>query len=174
LGYLILFHSDLIEYLKLHVSVCKDCAVSWRLHLLYFACCFFAVGSVVYAWRCPEVIKLYAVARDYFETEKAYYCGNLRYLFHLFERDGLDPADPSDLRTLALQRFNLHQDRTHELAGLMAQFYFSENRKEFASRMTVAIAYGAGFFFLAIPTVWTFGQVLFRFTASLLGPLINT
>lgn len=167
LGYLILFNFKVIEFLKLHASACQDCAVPWRLHLFYFACCCFAFGSVVYAWRCPLVIKKYGVANDYFETEKNYFRGNLRYLFHQFEQEGLDPFDPTDLRSLALQRFNLHPDRTHELVGLMGQFYFVENRKEFASRMTVAIAYGLGFLFLAIPTAWTFGQVLYRFVALL-------
>jgi hypothetical protein len=117
LGYLILFHSDLIDYLKLHGSVCKDCTVSWRLHLFYFSSCCFAFGSVVYALRCPQVIKKYGVARDYFETEKTYFCGNLRYLFHQFDQDGIEPADPSDLRSLALQRHNLAADRAHELGG---------------------------------------------------------
>jgi hypothetical protein len=168
LGYLILFNSEVIKFLNLHGSVCQDCTVPWRLHLFYFACCCFASGSVLYAWRCPLVIKKYGVANDYFETEKTYFCGNLRYLFHQFEQDGLDPADPTDLRSLALQRFNLHADRVHELVGLMGQYYFVENRKEFASRMTVAIAYGLGFFFLAIPTVWTFVQVFYLFIASLL------
>ncbi|MGE9007164.1 hypothetical protein ACO2JO_01175 [Leptospira interrogans] len=164
LGYLILFHSDLIEYLKLHGSVCKDCTVSWRLHLFYFSSCCFAFGSVAYAWRCPQVIKKYGVANDYFETEKTYLRGNLHYLFHQCDRDGIDPADPTDLRSLALQRFNLPESRVHELPGIMGQFYFNENRKDFAGRMTVAIAYGVGFFLLAIPTIWTFLEVLFRFS----------
>jgi hypothetical protein len=119
--------------------------------------------------RCPQVIKKYGVARDYFETEKTYFCGNLRYLFHQFDQDGIEPADPSDLRSLALQRHNLAADRAHELVGLMGQFYFNENRKYFASRMTVSIAYGLGFLLLAIPTLWTFFQVLLRFAGLSAG-----
>src|SRR5882757_6779840 len=120
--------------------------VPWRLHLFYSSCCCFAFGSVLYVWRCPLVIKKYGVANDYFETEKTHFCGNLRYLFHLFDQDELDPADPTNLRTLARDRLNnLHPDRVHELVGLVGQHYFVENRKEFVSRMTVAIAYGLGF-----------------------------
>jgi hypothetical protein len=47
LSYLILFQDDIIRYLRLHSSFCENCEVSWRLHLFYFGCCFFAVGSLL-------------------------------------------------------------------------------------------------------------------------------
>jgi len=165
LGYLILFHSDLINYLQFHSSFCKDCTVSWRLHFLYFACCSFAVGSILYAWRCPEVIKSYQTARDFFESEHVYFCHpqNISYLFELFAREGAEPSDPFNLLALANDSKGLGKEQASMLSGLMGQHYFVQNRRRFWSRIAVATAYALGFFLLAIPAVVTFGQVLGRF-----------
>lgn len=165
LGYLILFHSDLINYLQLHSSFCKDCTVSWRLHLLYFACCSFALGSIVYAWRCPQVIKSYQMGRDFFESERLYFCHpqNLSYLFALFTKDHAAPGDPFSLLSLANDGRGLGEQQAHMLSGLMGQYYFVQNRMYFWSRMVVASAYALGFILLAIPAVVTFGEVLGRF-----------
>jgi hypothetical protein len=56
LGYLILFHRDLIDYLKMHAQFCDGCTVSWRLHFLYFGSCFFALGALVYGFYCPPLL----------------------------------------------------------------------------------------------------------------------
>ena len=168
LGYLILFHKDLLDYLKLHSSFCQDCDVSWRLYMLYFACCCFAVGSVIYAVRCPRIIKSYAVSRDYIEAEKAHYCGavNLEYLFELFDGEKAHPADPSDLRTKAEANVGLTQEDIPQLSDLMSQLYFIQNRRAFSSRMVVAIMYALGFLLLGIPAVVTFLQILTRVVMS--------
>ena len=168
LGYLILFHKDLLEYLKLHSSFCQNCDVSWRLYMLYFACCCFAVGSVIYAVRCPRIIKSYAVSRDYIEAEKAHYCGavNLEYLFELFDREKARPADPSDLRLKAAAGVSLKEEDIPQLSGLMSQLYFIQNRNAFTSRIVVAATYALGFLLLGIPAVVTFLQILMRVVAS--------
>jgi hypothetical protein len=165
LGYLILFHSDLINYLQLHSSFCKDCTVSWRLHLLYFASCSFALGSVLYAWRCPQIIKAYQTGRDFFESERLYFCHpqNLSYLFEMFAKEGAEPGDPFRIQSLALDSEGLSEPRAHMLSGLMGQYYFVQNRKHFWSRIAVVTAYAIGFLLLTIPTIVTFGQVLARF-----------
>jgi hypothetical protein len=167
LGYLILFHKDLLEYLKLHSSFCQNCDVSWRLYMLYFACCCFAVGSLIYAWRCPRIIKSYAVSMDYIETEKAHYYGatNLEYLFELFDREKSPPADPSGLRSKAAAGISLKQEDIPQLSDLMSQFYFIQNRRAFTSRIVVFTMYALGFLLLGIPATWTFLQILMRVAA---------
>src|SRR5258708_2251916 len=82
LGYLILFHQDLINYLRFHVDFCEGCQVSWRLHMLYFGSCAFAVGAVIYGFYCPPLIKRYSGATDFFEAEKFYFTNkrNFEYL----------------------------------------------------------------------------------------------
>jgi hypothetical protein len=170
LGYLILFHSGLLEYLKLHASMCKDCTVSWRIYMLYFACCAFAVGSVIYAWRCPQVIKSYQVSRDYFETEKDYYRDplNLDYLFRLFDEAAAEPADHGNLRPRTVHGSRpLDHDEMFLLSGLMGQFYFMENRKHYWSRLSVAASYAIGFLLLGIPAVVTFVEVIRTFSRTL-------
>jgi hypothetical protein len=164
LGYLIIFHSDLINYLNIHTSFCENCSVSWRLYMFYFSCCFFAMGSVIYAVRCPRTIKEYAVARDYFEADKHYFCSadNLAYLFDLLDREGAEPSDPFPLRSKLASQTNVIPDQLPYLAGLMGQHFFLENRKHPWSRMAVFVSYAVGFILLGIPTVWTFFQVILR------------
>jgi hypothetical protein len=168
IGYLILFHDGLIDYLKLHSSFCQNCDVSWRLYMLYFACCCFAFGSVIYAVRCPRIIKSYAVSRDYIETEKAHYYGaaNLEYLFELFDREKAPPPDPSDLRTKAARNVSLTQEDIPPLSDLMSQLYFIQNRSAFTSRIVVASMFLLGFLLLGIPAVVTFLQILMRVVTS--------
>jgi hypothetical protein len=101
LGYLVIFNSDLLSYLKIHSSFCSDCSVSWRLHFFYFGCFFFALGSLGYGVRCPNLIKTYPGATDFFEAEKNYFCNpaNLLYLFDLIDASKGDRAnDPHGLR----------------------------------------------------------------------------
>jgi hypothetical protein len=164
LGYVILFHSDLIEYLRIHSSFCKDCTVSWRMHFLYFACCCFASGSIIYTLRCPRVIKEYGVTRDFYQGERNYYCNqeNLRYFFGLFDREREAPDDPHHLRDKMGSGIPLPADELPQLAGLMGQFFFIQNRKHPYSRAAVFVFYSMGFVLLAVPTVITFFQVLLR------------
>ena len=163
LGYLILFHSDLINYLKLHSSFCQDCQVPWRLHLLYFACCSFALGQVVYAWRCPQVIKSYQTGRDFFEAEHVYFCHpqNLQYLFGMFEDQR--PDDPFGLLALAEGDRGIGNQQATMLSGLMGQLYFMQNRRDYWARLLVYSAYATGFALLALPAVITFVEILSRF-----------
>jgi hypothetical protein len=170
LGYLILFQSDLIEFLKMHVSVCKDCSVPWRLHTFYFASCFVAMGSVMYAWRCPPLIKKYAGATDFFEAEKNYFCnpGNLKYLFRLIRRDkGADPEDPDNLENLADGGIALSGGHLTALAGVMGEHYIRQNRNRPNVRIIIFSAYIFGFLILGAAAVITFFQILFQFASKL-------
>jgi hypothetical protein len=170
LGYLILFQSDLIEFLKMHVSVCKDCSVPWRLHTFYFASCFIAAGAIMYAWRCPPLIKKYAGATDFFEAEKNYFCnpGNLRYLFRLIRRDkGADPEDPDDLESLADGGIALSKEHLTALAGVMGEHYVRQNRNRPTVRIVTFSAYIFGFLILGAAAAITLFQILFQLASKL-------
>jgi hypothetical protein len=161
-GYLLLFHSQLIGFLKLDVVFGPDIAVPWRLYTLYFAGCFFATGSVIYAWRCPRTVKSYESSRDFVEAEKEYYRGpnSLGYLFELFDQADAEPSVAAPLRTRPRAGMILSEDDLPHLYDLMRDFYFIENRRAPFSRIAVAISYTIGGLLLAIPAIITFFQIL--------------
>jgi hypothetical protein len=176
LGYLILFNSDLVDYLRIHTSFCHNCSVSWRLNFFYFGCCFFALGSLVYGIYCPPLIKKYAGATDFFERERDYFCNpeNLNYLFKLIKRDkGKDADDPHGLRFRVNEMEVLRTENLPHLAGLMGEHYVLQNRRDKAIRELVYMSYVAGFILLAIPTLITFVLVLGRAIEPLLPNFVH-
>jgi hypothetical protein len=167
IGYMILFNSEIIGLLKIHSDFCRDCSISWRLYMLYFSSCSFAVGAILYSMFCPSTVKLYAGARDYFEGEKTYYSSalNLGFLFELLEKAGAPaPDDPTNLRSRVQNNQSLSSDEIQELSALMGQFYFVENRKNYRARVSVFATYALGFLLLAIPAIVTFLKVLATIT----------
>jgi len=166
LGYLILFQEDIIRYLRLHASFCENCEVSWRLHLFYFGCCFFAVASLLYAFRCPPLINKYEGAPDFFEAEKNYFSNarNLNYLFHLIKREkGVPAFHPGNLlRHTNTETTAVEPGEMQFLAGLMGEHYVLQIRNDWFVRWTILAAYWIGFILISIPTIATFSQVLFQ------------
>jgi hypothetical protein len=163
LGYVLLFNADVVDYLHLHTSFCRDCSVPWRLNFFYFSCCFFALGSAVYGIRCPPLIKKYAGATDFFQAEGAYFCNpaNLRYLFELIRRDkGAEPTDPHGLNVNVKAQAKLGQEDLAHLAGLMGEHYVLSNMRDKYARETVYISYVVGAVLISIPTLITFLEVL--------------
>jgi hypothetical protein len=67
-GYLIIFNSYVVHYLELakeFVGAQPPSGVSTRLLLIYFGLCALAVGSVIYAYMCPEQVQRYDSAAAY-------------------------------------------------------------------------------------------------------------
>lgn len=169
LGYLIIFNSEIVDFLKLHTSFCKDCSVSWRLHAFYFASSFIAVGAVFYSWRCPSLIKKYAGANDFYEAEKNYFCNpnNLEYLFGLITKakDGEEPRDPHGLRRKIENQEPLFERDLMHLAGIMGEHYVLQNRTSRIVRLTTYVAYHVGFLILGASALITFVQVIVQLLA---------
>jgi hypothetical protein len=164
LGYIIVFHRDLIDYLRIHSSFCEDCTVSWRLHFLYFGCCFFAVGSILYGLVCPTLIKKYGGATEFFENEKFYFTNprNFQYLRDLIKRDKkMHEYDPRVLASIG-ERGDGDPNDLYYLGGIMGEHYVLQNMKYPKRRLTILTCYTVGSFLLFIPTALTFGQVLYQ------------
>lgn len=169
LGYLILFHADILDYIKIHSSFCQDCSVSWRLHAFYFASCFIALGALLYAWRCPSLIKKYAGATDFYEAEKNYFCNpdNLNYLFGLIEKDKGDEArDPHNLQSHIGGGQPLHPTQLTALAGVMGEHYVYQNRNDVPIRIATLASYYTGFAILFGSAVITVLQIIARLVVS--------
>ena len=161
LGYLLLFNHEVVDFLKLHSSICRDCAVPWRLNLFYFGSLLIAIGSVLFGLTCPPVIDRHPGAHDFYEAEKDYYdaAEHRRFLVgHILkarattyiERRFMYPATSSE-----------EMLTTEKLSQLMGEHYFLQNRSRRNIRLTILGFYAAGAVLLAIPTVVTSWE-LFR------------
>ena len=109
LGYMLLFNDKVVAYLRLHSDFCQGggCTASWQLYFFYFACCFIALGSSLYAAFCPQLIKRHKDAATFFKSEKAFHLHplNLSHLFGVIEQVKGSPAiDNFDLKTALLAR----------------------------------------------------------------------
>jgi len=70
IGYWIIFNDFIVQHVRLWLetiglSADEPQTVPWRLLKLYFGLCFIALATVIYRWRCPEQVKLYATASEY-------------------------------------------------------------------------------------------------------------
>jgi hypothetical protein len=136
LGYFLLFNERVLGYLRLHTAFCAGvgCEVSWRLYFIYFGCCWVAVGSALYWWLCPLLIKKYSGGPEFFEAEKAYHSqpGNLKYLFDEIEKVKGEPAsDPNHLMTAIINnKSGLKPEDINMLADPMREHYCLQNRMQ--------------------------------------------
>ena len=160
LGYIILFHDKLIDYLNLHLSFCAGCSVSWRLLFIYFGCCAFALGSLLYGFFCPLVIKRHEAAHNFFEEESDYFGHpeHVQFLASLIDRE----KRKTYLRPSVQYRERDDRERTStsHLSAMMGENYFLQNRSLRWARIAIFLLYSIGGLLLAFPTVVTFVQVL--------------
>lgn len=164
LGYLIIFHRDLIDYLRIHSNFCDGCTVSWRLHFLYFGSCFFAIGSVLYGLFCPALIKRYGGANDFFDSEKHYFTNplNFDYLRALIRHDKEVHSYTPSVRAALGNRGHGDPNDLSYLAGIMGEYYVLQNMSYPMMRRAVGFCYVLGSVLLFIPTASTFWQVLYQ------------
>lgn len=71
LGYFLLFNEQVITWLRTHAHMCADCSIPWRLQCLYLAGWAFTLAAVIYAAKCPAMVKKYPSASDYLAGERA-------------------------------------------------------------------------------------------------------
>jgi hypothetical protein len=162
LGYLLLFNHEIVEYLKLHSTLCADCTISWRLHFFYFGCFFFAVGTVLFAIFCPLLIERQAGAHEFYEKEKDYYSAaeHMAFLVDHVLRERANTYLPPEHMYPA--RSIESMPLTSELSQLMGESYYLQNRDRRPVRIAILFSYVLGALLLAVPTIGTFGQVLIR------------
>lgn len=162
LGYLLLFNHEVVNFLKLHSTLCNECAISWRLIFFYFGSFFVAIGSVLYGLACPVVVERHAGAHDFYEAEKEYYDAPEHRSFLVGHILGQRTKSyiraeymyPLRSESVMLSDVNLRQ--------LMGEHYFLQNRSRRWLRLVIFFCYAVGACLLAVPTLGTFLQVLHR------------
>ena len=163
-GYFILFNDSIVQYFQLSFDIClkDDCELSWRVFVIYFGLCFFALGAAIFSIRCPDIVKRYATSRGFFETSKVFYAHhhNLRWLLDdIEEMHGVAYDDRLNLLGLTNENAGLGAEHIHMLSGPMAAYYNLRNKRRTYSRWACLASYGFGAGLLAIPTLATFFEV---------------
>jgi hypothetical protein len=162
-GYFILFNSDVVDFLRLHSSICsgRACEVSWRLLMLYFGGSLYGLGGAVYGLFCPDVIKSFSNAADYLNAQSDYFSNrnNLLYLLdRLVKLGGTVPAtiDREVNNRMLPGRIFIK----HELAEVMGHYYIALNYSRYRARLICFVSFWLGLALISVPTVFTFAQVL--------------
>ena len=73
IGYMVIFNERLLPYIELSKTIFGTSNGlesplshgSWRLLFAYFGLTFVAIASVVYQFRCPQMVKTYATVEEY-------------------------------------------------------------------------------------------------------------
>jgi hypothetical protein len=160
IGYFILLNDQIVDFLKLHTSICHrhPCDVSWRLQLLYFGGSLYGFAAGIYGLYCPTVIKKYAGGAEYLAAESDYFSNsaNLSYLLGEIGRmSGAVFHDISDRFVAGKGSISRTQ-----LGDIFAEHYIALNYQNFNARLLCFIGFSSGAVIAGIPTVWTFVQVL--------------
>lgn len=158
-GYFIIFNNEIVDFLRLHSSVCADhCAVSWRLIFLYFGGSALGVAAAIYSFLCPLVIKQYASAAEFLNAENDYFSAprNMAFLVdRIYEYGGHVPDKL--LENIHLEQVTKYE---HWQPDILGRFYLVQNYRHWRARLTCYVLIIIGFALIAVPTVLTFVQVL--------------
>jgi len=168
LGPFLLFNEQIITWLRTHPNLCGGCAVSWRLESLYFGGWAFTLASILYASRCPAMVKKYIDGNDYMNGERESMKGHL----HGPLRDAMILSGNEEKT-----RATLDQSARVQMAGTRAPAisdnrslgeaqghvsYSFMDRSHPYSRTAVFGLFTTGFVLFAIPSVWTAGEIALR------------
>jgi hypothetical protein len=153
-GYLIMFNELIIRYgfsQGLFPTTNGDPdAISWRLLCLYFGLCLVAIGSLIYAARCPVAVKQCGSA-----TEFAALTVDNTTLNAFLAWKG--QVQQSEYVYLLEDGYGLHDHRTK--VSIATAFWFMWNRSRVLSRVACSIFFFLGFIAIAIPSMSVFWRV---------------
>ncbi|TBY71889.1 hypothetical protein [Rhizobium leguminosarum] len=160
IGYLIIFSDLFSDYLtpSAHDGTPLFDPL-WSLRLLYIGLVFIGVASIIYAIRCPEVVKSYSSANQYFKEQRDFYTtpGNL---LAAIERCKYRGAYHEVFRDLATRDATIGSQEMHTLADLLSWDFEHFNFGRWGSRSTASLSYAIGFLLISIPSITTFCRVL--------------
>lgn len=175
-GYLIIFNNALVQYWDLareYVGAPTG-AVSIKLPLIYFGLCALAVGSAVYSWTCPEIVKRYPSGAAYvggdgpnmgdwaLDSVEKEIRGSTHHneLQRIRKRFDVDPKMMSFLNSQQIA------ERRQNTVNAVLHLYFALwNASKPLARLIVSIAFLLGFSALLIPSL----QVFYRVITILVG-----
>lgn len=187
IGYLILFSSSLRQYFVLFVDPGTE-PVFWRLYLLYFGFCFLAVGSLIFAWRCPSEVKTHGAGFAYLEREgsaisEARLQSIRQHVMHAYfrarygvraARKFFDETRPGKSRTpgdVEEQYFNwLETLEQMQRSDLLLEYFVALKQSRTVWRFASRLCYDMGFGLLAIPTLDVFLAVVRTVYQEVIAP----
>ena len=148
IGYLIVLNSTPAAYLKLHGIESSQQSVGvfeglWKLklYLVYFGLMSLGVGSAIYQWKCPPLIKKYQDWAEYVAGVQPHtYSGDvevLRKIVGYSEPHAVAPKMEDQLR-------------------IYLRMHYTQMSSHYAtSRAIATILFGIGFALLSIPSAMT-------------------
>ena len=172
LGYAIIFNAEVVRYLHLskeilsawHIfdggdAAAPEAPISWRLLCLYFGLCLIAVGSLIYTFRCPVIVKMYPTATEYVAQVGQHVSKGLldKIVSELY-----DSVFRDTVRTLTadLSLGSAYGDKRHEYLKDVLLYYFSlQNASHPTWRAAACTLYSLGFLATAVPSVDVFFRV---------------
>lgn len=179
IGYLVLFNSNIVEYLRLSSEVTSapfqldTNEIGFRLLCIYFGLCAIAAASILYTIFCPEEIKLHRNAPAYIDAEKENTGSAMLSVMESVLRDN----DPSSLEWISMidplmRPMDSPLDRKIDAlrknsTDLMDLYYDYMNESRPRIRITIASIFLLGFGLLAIPSVEVFYKCLLLLVALL-------
>ena len=163
LGYLILLNDHLVQALKMHTSLCvgRACDTPLRLQLLYLGGSLYGVATAIYTLACPYVIQRFADASEYFRAQGQYFGNwyNLKFLSDEVEKAG---GTTRSWHAPTAANSEVHAD-------IMAEHYVVLSYSAFPARLIAFVLFLMGLVLVAIPSVWTFYEVLRAVIVSQFG-----
>jgi len=172
IGYWIIFNDFIVQHVRLWLetiglSADEPQTVPWRLLKLYFGLCFIALATVIYRWRCPEQVKLYATASEYIaalydhisqleegEIERALKTGDALSRRQVHELRAIEMGSPS------AENIEEHRRRAADTKRNQMDLYYQLlNRSRLLARLATVVFYAVGFSFVLWPSLWVFWRV---------------
>ena len=154
-GYLLIFNTYIVEQLALGKTFVDPATASSpirRLLLTYFGLCSLAVGSVLYAWRCPQEIKHYP-------STAAYTGGDGPHLSHFYLENIDTVLKGHDDETYKRVRSQLSGQGAETIRNAKLHMYFHWlDERHPQVRVVTAFFFGLGFLLLGLLSL----QVFFR------------
>ena len=154
IGYLILFNDQVSTFLSMTgfeqagpaSGLCAR--LSWlfdwiwirKLHFIYFGLMSFGIGSLIYSWRCPFIIKKHGDFADYVRIDGPSISNDeiLQYAKEM----GIAPAFLSETESL-LQR----------KSDLLHHWYARKSAEDRIARDAVTVLFRMGFVLVSVPSV---------------------
>ena len=165
LGYFIIFNSYFVHYMQEHHDLCSvsQCDITWKFYFLYFGASSIGLASLAYAIFCPEIIKKYGGASEFFNEEKQYYCypSHLNEIISYVEKQsGNQIADILNLKGLIANNAVIGLNEAHVISGMMGSKFQLANVSVPLARYVAFIFSVIGGILIGIPALITLYRIL--------------
>jgi hypothetical protein len=158
-GYLIIFNQRVVELLTLSGELAglrTPQELPTRLLLMYFGLCLVAIGSAIYNWRCPSIVKRYSSAAEYVNNELDHTPD-----FTLFDID-------HELRKRRYRVEEREAFRPNDLnKSILTLYYGFLNERHVWARAAAMAAFATGVALLTFPSLRIFWSVAALLTKRL-------